>query len=216
MKARLYTAAIAASLIAAFAQSSYAAPISISDTTLLPTGFVTAPNGGSSGNFVLSTIGSVPNQTASPFSDTTTAYSVLGAGPLVPGSSGNPFGTATFDYAAGISSWQLVWGSPDVHNTVEVKGTNGLDHTFNGINVPGVTLGNLGTGGYFVTVNAPTGDLITSVILTNFSQAAFEYDNVTPTPLPAALPLFASALGLGGFFAAWRKKKAAKSQVAVA
>jgi hypothetical protein len=212
MKKRLFTAAIAAGLIAAFAQSSYALPITFTDTTTLPPGVVTPANGGSTGNYVVSFAGSITNQSLSPFGDTTTPYSVLGAGPAVPSSTGSPNGSATFDYTAGISSWSFIWGSPDLHNTITFLGTNGLDESFTGS-----ILGGTGTGAFFVTFSSiPTGDLITSVILSNNTKAAFEFDNVTPTPLPAALPLFASALGIGGIFLRSRKKKAAKSQVAFA
>ena len=39
-------------------------------------------------------------------------------------------------------------------------------------------------------------------------QAAFEFANMSATPIPAALPLFASGLGLLGF-ARWRRKLSA-------
>jgi hypothetical protein len=200
---RVFCAAASILAVCAFSSSSYATSLSFSETTSLPPGVVTAPNGGTSGNFVLSTEGSITNSQLSPFGDSTTKYSVLGG-------AGSPFGTATFDYASGISTWSFIWGSPDLHNELIFTGPGGFTETVNG-SVLGVPIG---SGAYLVTVTA-TGGLIDSVELLNGVQAAFEYDNVTPTPLPAALPLFASALGVG-FFATWRKKRKAKSQAALA
>lgn len=40
----------------------------------------------------------------------------------------------------------------------------------------------------------------------NSSQNALEFDNVGATPIPAALPLFATVLGGGGFLT-WRRKR---------
>ena len=42
-----------------------------------------------------------------------------------------------------------------------------------------------------------------------FEGIAFQSEQIAQTPVPGALPLFASVLGLGGFFGYRRKRKAA-------
>jgi hypothetical protein len=215
MKTRLYTAAIAASLVAVFAQSSYAATVSINTESASSSGFAGAgfitPAASSTGNYIPSTSGNVFNSQKSPFLNPSTAYQVLGAG------SGPAIGTATFNYAAGITSFAFLWGSPDTHNSVQFfsgqNGTGSSEGIFTGSSLTHATLG---TGYDLVSFLASTPGAIESVVLSNSIQPAFEFGNVTATPLPAALPLFASALGIGGIFLRLRKKKAAKSQVAFA
>ena len=213
MKTRLYTAAIAASLVAAFAQSSSAATVSISNESYSASpyagaGFDTLASS-STGFFTQSTAGSIANVQRSPFASSLTTYSAISNNAVFTA------GSATYNYVAGLTSFSLLWGSPDSYNTVKFySGQNGtgLESTFTGSSLADPTKGI----GYDLVTFSASGGTIGSVVLSDSGQPAFEYGNVTPTPLPAALPLFASALGIGGVFLRLRKKKAAKSQVAFA
>jgi len=214
MKTRLYTAAIAASLVAAFAQSSSAATVSISSESYsgspyAGTGFDTLASS-STGFFTQTTAGSIANVQRSPFASSSTNYSAISNNAVYTA------GSATYNYAAGLTSFSFLWGSPDSYNTVKFYsgqgGTGSVVGTFTGSSLADPTKGL----GYDLVTFSAAGGTIGSVVLSDSGQPAFEYGNVTPTPLPAALPLFASALGIGGVFLRLRKKKAAKSQVAFA
>jgi hypothetical protein len=214
MKTRLFTAAIAVSLVAAYAQSSTAATVSISNESFSPFNFAGAgfdtTASSSTGFFTQTTAGSIGGVQRSPFANPLTNYSAISNNAVFTA------GSATYNYAAGLTSFSFLWGSPDQYNTVKFfsgqGGTGSVEGTFTGSSLtdPFKHIG------YDLVTFLATGGTIGSVVLSDSGQPAFEYSNVTATPLPAALPLFASALGIGGFFAAWRKKKAAKSQVAVA
>ena len=214
MKTRLYTAAIAASLVAAFAQSSSAATVSISSESYsgspyAGTGFDTLASS-STGFFTQTTAGSIANVQRSPFASSSTNYSAISNNAVYTA------GSATYNYAAGLTSFSFLWGSPDSYNSVKFYsgqgGTGSVEGTFTGSSLADPTKGL----GYDSVTFSAAGGTIGSVVLSDSGQPAFEYGNVTPTPLPAALPLFASALGIGGVFLRLRKKKAAKSQVAFA
>lgn len=86
------------------------------------------------------------------------------------------------------------WGSPDTYNTLTFY--EGADGTGDSVSLTGSILSNLGAGHHWVSFL--TTEAFRSVTFSSTS-AAFEFANVTATPLPAALPLFATGLGVLGF-----------------
>jgi hypothetical protein len=114
-------------------------------------------------------------------------------------------GSAAYNFNSPQTTLVALWGSPDSYNILTFY--NGL----NGTGAPeGTFIGNdlliQGNGHDLVTFLA-TGGTFLSVVLSS-NQAAFEFAGVdSQTPLPAALPLFATGLGVIGYFSAWRRKK---------
>jgi hypothetical protein len=95
------------------------------------------------------------------------------------------------------------WGTLDTDNTVDLYNGDTLLAHFVGTAI------NNGLSTSFVNFFAGTGEAITRVFLSSgvqFETDNFAYAAVAETPLPAALPLFASVLGGAGFFA-WRRKR---------
>jgi hypothetical protein len=102
------------------------------------------------------------------------------------------------------------WGTLDNDNSVQLYNGATLLAQYVGtaINGQGST--------FFVNFFAGAGEAITRVFLTSgvqFETDNFAYVATAETPLPAALPLFASILG-GAGFCAWRRKRKAKAAVA--
>jgi hypothetical protein len=133
-------------------------------------------------------------------------------------------GSATFNYLTGANQFSLIWGSVDTYNQIVFSGGNIVGSiTVTGAQIPTTTPS---AGHDFVTISMDPGKLFTTVtLLNNPGINAFEIDNVTAclragdvcaplqntTPIPAALPLFATGIaGVGGLLG-WRKKKKAKA-----
>jgi hypothetical protein len=101
-----------------------------------------------------------------------------------------------------------LWGSPDSYNSVTFysgPGATGLIGTVTG---SALTPSAPDTGFNVVTFLA-TGGTIGSVVFSDGTgQPAFEYADVglSPTPLPAALPLYAAGIGVMGVLG-WRRKR---------
>jgi hypothetical protein len=195
MKTRLLSLMIATGAVALGIQSAGATTISVvsNDTTTLPaTDFITDPYS-DSGNFILSTTGSIPDVQASPWGNSTSAYSVLNSG------GGPDPSTATYNMAADTTTFSFLWGSPDSYNTVDfysgADGTGMLEGSYTGTSSGISPPATPGSGFDFVSF-AATGGTIGSVELLDYSTAAFEYSDVSATPLPNALPLFVGGLGL--------------------
>lgn len=154
------------------------------------------------------TSGTVTNDNLSPYafnSNYSTVgvnwnYDVLDAG-------GGPTSSAIFNLV-NTDTFTLLWGSPDTYNIVQLysgpNGTGTLEATYNGGNLTCYATTCKDTLYDLVTFTDVTED-IGSIVLTDTGQAAFEF-GLNPTPLPAALPLFASGLFLIGLFA-WRRKR---------
>lgn len=113
-------------------------------------------------------------------------------------------GTAGYNLTGSVLN--IFWGSPDTYNTLTFW--TGLDGTGNKVEVKGDELGAISLGFGHHWLQFLTSETFQSVTLYS-GQAAFEFANMTAaTPIPAALPLFASGLGLLGF-ARWRRKLSA-------
>jgi hypothetical protein len=202
--------------LCAFSQCASAATVSIANQLFTGNApLVGEPSPASqSGNFLQSVTGSISNVQLSPYafntgpgpdgSDAATnaPYSVLGAGG----------GSASATYNLNSSSFTLLWGSPDPYNQVAF---------FSGSNGTGMNLGEFagndlscftsscGDTGFDLVAFEAIGGNIGSVILTDAVNAAFEFGFDPPpasTPLPAALPLFATGLGASGLLG-WRRKR---------
>jgi hypothetical protein len=143
---------------------------------------------------------------------TNAPYSVLGA---VGGSS-----SAT--YNVNSSSFTLLWGSPDPYNHVAFfSGSNGTGMNLGEFAGNGLSCftSSCGDTGFDLVAFEATGGNIGSVVLTDDVSAAFEFGfNPSPaaTPLPAALPLFATGLGALGLLGWRRKRKAGVSLLGAA
>lgn len=120
--------------------------------------------------------------------------------------SGVGAGTATYDIAGGSTNFSLLWGSPDTYNSI--KFCTGLDGGGTCVTISPTVGGTFSaTSSGYDLIDFTSDVAFNSVILADSGQAAFEWSNVTVTPLPAALPLFAGGLGLLGFLG--RKKRRA-------
>jgi hypothetical protein len=212
MKPHFYSTALAAGILAlfAFAHDASATTVSIGsqDTTTLPSeDVITTPTSDSGSNFIQSTTLSQPDYQLSPWADnysiteTTAAYSVLD-------SADGPSGTADaiYNLPSGTTTFSMLWGSPDSYNTIEfLSGSDGGGTTL--ATFTGSDLSNCCGSGFDVVTFIATGGTIGSVELVNYSTPAFEYSNIDPAPLPAALPLFAGGLALMGLLVWCGKRK---------
>jgi len=139
-----------------------------------------------------------------PFENSTSPYSVLNQGTATV-----PLADAIFNAPAGGSNiFSIDWGSPDPYNTLEffsgLGGTGTLLASFTGCSLTKNTC----TGsGFDVVTFAAIGGTYGSVELLDTNQAAFEFSNLTTSPIPAALPLVAAGLGVLGFFSRRRKHR---------
>jgi hypothetical protein len=200
-----------------------AAPVSI-------TGTVYAPNTNNVG--ALGTLtGSVANQWRSPFENATsinggTSTGVGNGGYGLPGWNSLPYssvqagGSATYNVGL-ANTLNILWGSPDSYNTLAFYSGVPSNSTFLGSLsataglgiVSGVFPLEIQTYGHDQMTFTDNGGSFEYVVLSS-STNAFEFADLTagytqtqlPTPLPAALPLFASGLGAMGLLG-WRKRR---------
>jgi hypothetical protein len=121
------------------------------------------------------------------------------------------------------NSFTLLWGSPDPYNQIAFfTGSNGTGSlidvvggnttNYNGSNL--ACFASTCTDTLFDLVTfAVSGGNIGSVVLTDNVSAAFEFGfdpSPAATPLPGALPLFATGLGALGLLG-WRRKRRAQA-----
>ena len=219
MQLRLYAAAVATIVLGVTAclQDARAASVDLVGQSVSATqsdatsSFVVAPFS-SRGVFTESISGSVPNEQLSPFVNPSLDYSVISdvAGG---GRRGDPFdiGSAVYNITPQDNVLSFLWGSPDAFNTVTFytgpagthgNGTGSVIATFTGSDLSAI----LGEGYDIVTFDMAG---VGSVEFSDDGQSAFEYADVDidPTPLPAALPLFASGLILMGLFCRPKRRK---------
>jgi hypothetical protein len=236
MKQRLYSATIAAASIlalCAFSHRANADTVSISSETDYGTGAVPlegdAAPADSSGTYATGVFGNDGGSSIarSPYIDNTPFYSDSSPSTSGPGlyynvisAGGGSSGSATYNLG-GATTFTFLWGSPDTYNVVTFwSGANGggtqlfttgaSGNTFIGSDLGcyATTCGS--TSAALVTFTASVAGSIGSVELADTGAAAFEFGTVTP--LPAALPLFATGLGALGLLG-WRRKR--KNTVAV-
>ena len=186
----LATAGLLALCITSQSAGAVTVDIASQDVTTIPTtNFITAPVS-TTGTFVLSTTGTIANVQRSPYEGTaiaSTPYSALAVGGSGPSSA---------TYNIGAFNVGLLWGSPDSYNFIDfytgLNGTGTLIRTVTGTDlVPPATTA---FGFDFVTFTS-NGGQIGSIVLRDSGQAAFEFSDIAPVPIPGALPLFATGLG---------------------
>jgi PEP-CTERM motif-containing protein len=209
MKSLLSSTAVLTFALASMAlvSSANATTISISsqNTTVIPVDSgVPAPAAGTTPvDYLTGVTTNTPTISLNPFENSTSPYSVLNQGTATV-----PLASVIFNAAVGGSNiFSIDWGSPDSYNTLEfwsgLGGTGTLLATYTGCSLTPACPGD----GFDVVTFAAIGGTYGSVELTDTSQAAFEFSNVTTTPLPAALPLVAAGLGVLGFFSRRRKHR---------
>ncbi len=157
--------------------------------------------------------GNVASEYKSPFSGSQ-SYSAIDAGPPVngPGTPGSAFyNTPGTGPTPGVGSYTFLWGSPDPYNEVilysGLAGTGTAEGTIFGNQLScygGAGPTSCTDTGYAVVTLADSTENIESIEFVDTGAAAFEY---AQTPLPAALTLFATGLGVVGMFGLRRKRK---------
>lgn len=137
-------------------------------------------------NFMGSDLDAVAPNSRSPWEGTvfeaTGKYNSVSAGAM-----------ATHAFGGQFSQFSLMWGSPDDYNTLEFFLSGGLVASVSGADVynpptPGMEF-----------VNVTVTGLLFDTVKFSSSTDAFEYALIEAVPLPAALPLLASAFGLLAF-----------------
>lgn len=173
---------------------SNAAVTLVSTDTVLPTPVIMAAPTSNSADFRLNYVGSdatfPPPNSRSPWEGT--IYEATG-----PYNSVEAGGFAEYVFASVQSEFGLMWGSPDVYNTLEFFLGGASQGAFNGLTIAtaaGVPVAVGFANAFF------EGDFDT-VRFTSTRFDAFEYSQVQPVPLPAAGWLFAAALGGMGLLA---------------
>jgi hypothetical protein len=215
MKSRYYCtfACIALGLVA-FHPDADAATISITSQTFTGNAPVlgTPTPASHTGVFSQSVTGSVSGDRLSPYAfnnngTTNAPYSILSEGSA---------GAGSATYNVGASSFTLLWGSPDTYNIVQFwSGTNGTGSLLSTTGASGNSYIGSDLACFSTTCNQTLFDLVTftdatgtigSVVLSDSGTAAFEYG---ATPIPAALPLFATGIGAMGLLG-WRRRRKAQ------
>jgi hypothetical protein len=236
MKLRLFPAGFVAGAIVLFALWGQANALTLSITSQDTSDFTIGTLPGSStnpawviaqSNLVALQTGQIPNVYRSPFENAAgTAAQHLSDNGFGLGGAAGPWSTlqytsiqaggkATYNFATPMTTFGFLWGSPDTYNHITFY--TGLDATGSSFSISGTNPPiNIQTFGHDQILFHTDGGLtFLSVVLTT-TQNAFEYANLFafgppshenfPTPLPAALPLFATGLGTLGLFG-WRRKQ---------
>jgi len=114
--------------------------------------------------------------------------------------------TVTLGYSAGVTSFSLLWGSPDGSNDITFSGP-GISASYTGAQLVADGLVTNSQTSQFVSFTG-LGD-VTSISFTS-GQNSFEFGDIatvaTPSPEPASIALLAGGLLAVGFGAARRRK----------
>jgi len=217
-------------LFSLFATNAQAATITYtqdgSDFTSLPAPWIPLMPTSSSGTVHVSITGSVADVNRSPYENVSIGPNMTDAGghalngyDALPYTSIEANSSAVYDFGTAENTLTILWGSPDLYNTLSFLDQNGTvigSLTAGSANpiVAGVSLVPQTLGHDFVTFT-DNGGFFYGVSLST-TQNAFEFadlqasvlhgGNADPTPLPAALPLFATGLGAIGLLG-WRRKR---------
>lgn len=178
-------------------------------TTAPPAGTFTYGDATFTGNGMIM-IGTTSGLYAEPFHDTTQYLTVQPNGP-----------TETVSFSHSYGELGLYWGSIDTYNSIVFWKNGSVVDTVLGQQaanaIPAIAAGEQTSdqNNRFILINSIVGGSFDKIVLTSTANS-FELDNLTwgppggpgpgATPLPAALPLFASGLGGIGLFG-WAKKR---------
>jgi hypothetical protein len=206
VKLFLYPTSLIASVLCVISLNAQAASVSIlSDnatdwsTSTLPTTTFNPAWSPLSSNVAIQT-GSASGVYRSPFEDAATPGTGVGNWASLQYTSVQGGGQAIYNFVGttAATDLSLIWGSPDSYNTIAFysgkNGTGTLIDQITGsalLNPPGAD----GLGHQFVVLNP--GQAFGSIVLSS-SANAFEFANLTTTPLPGALVLFGSVLAGAG------------------
>jgi hypothetical protein len=204
--------ALLASATVLVAASAHAAPLSVmwtNDTTTYPSSdFNPAPNTQTGTGTWAITSGTIGGTQSSPWVASSTPlalFSCVDCSPTPPGTGSE---TVTYNNLAGTSTFSILWGTPDAYNTLTLTGANGNTFSLTGAQLA-ASAGIAPSSGFDWVTFTVTGTTFSSAALFDDGTAAFEYADVTFTPLPAALPLFAGGLGMIGLLGRRRKRQGA-------
>lgn len=195
-------ALLAASVIAVTALPAFAATITTNTTAPTYTGLLAAPTSNSA-NFRLNFQGS---DLVAPNPNSRTPWEGLSVENTAYYNSVESGGFAEYVFATAQTAFSLMWGSPDSYNTLRfLDDTNQEVFSMTGANSAITNTPGYEDGRYFVNVLLSELDPFTTVRFESGSDA-FEYSNVAPVPLPAALPLMIAGLGAIGGLRMRRKR----------
>ena len=150
------------------------------------------------------------SQFRSPFENFATPGTGVGNWATLPYSSVEAGASATYVFSS-VHILSILWGSPDTYNSLEFLNSGDPIETFTGADLEVQIYGH-----DLVSFIDTTGDF--NEIILSSQQNAFEFaDLVAPnsdplslsTPIPGALPLLATGLGVLGLFG-WRGKPKAQ------